>query len=293
MATISFIVLSLLTGINAQTSSFENTMFYSTAVTDIDLKRVTVEEAKDVPYAMFEKTGRKNARLRLSKAYFDYYREAPELNKKILIKLASLGILEKIPEKKKLGDPYSLLYKKNRSFNLETLAYVPVPYEKGIPVIRDFDKYNDWVLRDINVRRDGAKGKYFVDINSMRFVLNGRFFDTRLSMNTIFKGRYRLDLLIDDQTEDKKSPNFTLKMRSPSKLAKDVRGTFYFVFLPGEPYFLIYFTGKTEVNWTLYNFLPLALVRSEVLERIYTLLENIQYRALSVKKPTGSVAQLK
>jgi len=112
-------------------------------------------------------------------------------------------------------------------------------------------------------------------------------------MNTIFKGRYKLDLMIDDQTEDKKSPNFTLRMRSPSKLAKDVRGTFYFVVLPGEPYFLIYFTGKTEVNWTIYNFLPIALVRSEVLERIYTLLENIEYRASSVKRPTGSVAQLK
>jgi len=267
---------------------FEGTMFYSVPVKDVNLALVEVNEAKKNTDLLFEKTTKKKARIQLPKSYFEYYKNAPELNKKIIVKLASLGVLNNILTKKKMGEPYSLLYKKDHSFNVETLAYVPVNYERGINVIKDFAKYNEWVLKDINVRRNGEKGKYFVDIDSMAFVEKGKYFYTRVSMNTIFKGLYSLDLMIDDQTDNKSAPKLILKMRSASNITKAMSGDFYFVVIPGEPYFLIYFSGKSEVNWAIYNFLPLALLRSELLERVYTLLENINYRATSVKKPSGA-----
>ena len=287
MFIISLLTISL-SVCTAFQSRFENTMFYSTPVQGIDLKNIEVEELKTTSTNVFKKISKKKAKVQLSKPYFNYYKNTTELNKKIIIKMASLGILDNLSLKINRGEPYSMLYKKDRSFNLETLAYVPVKYDLGLSVVKDFAKYNEWALRHINVKRNGSSGKYFIDINSLLFMSKNKSFYTRVSMNTIFKGKYKMDLLIGDQTDDKISPTLTLKMKEPSKLAKAVEGIFYFIVVPGEPYFLIYFTGKTEVNWAIYNFLPESLVRGEVLERVYTLLENIEYRSTTIKKPIVS-----
>ncbi len=279
----------------ANSSIYEDTMFYSKPVNEIELKNIQIEENKSNNSVVFEKTSRKKAKLRLPKHYYDYYNKTTEQNKKIFVKLASLNIFEKVASKKKIGEPYSLLFKEDRSFNLETIAYIPVDYKKAQTVIKDFVKYQEWVLRDINVRRNGQKGKYFIDIKSMRFVQpikKGPYFRTNVSMNNILKGSYWLNLMIEDKSDNEKDPTLTLRMDKPSKLAKEVVGTFYFIVLPNETNFIIYFSGRTQVNWTIYNFLPLMLVKSEVLERIYTLLENIEYRTSSLKKPSGSSTKL-
>ena len=261
--------------------SFSDTPFYSVAVNDIDLSTIAIEQVQQDSIS-FEKKTDKDFSLKIGKDYKDYYNNSSEYNKKILAKLASLGVI-----KDPLGfktTPYSLVYKKDRSFHLETFAVIPLKYKEALPVIKDFGAYNNWVLKDINTKRNGEKGKYFVDILSLDYNSGKKIFDTRVQMNLLFSGTYKMDLFILDNLDDVKDPNFALKMGGSSPLTKSLKGTFYFI-VPSETqeYCIVYFVGKSEVNWTLYNFLPLAVIQSQVVERIFTFLENIQFRTETEK----------
>jgi len=271
--------------------SFKDTPFYSTPVEEIPLSEVTVTYGANTGI-LFEQKGKKEFLVTVGKDYKAYFGGSSDYNKKMLIKLASLGIM-KNPLSFNMKS-YSLIYKKNHSFNLETYAVVPIKYKDTMLVAKDFGSYGNWVLKDINVRRNGEKGKYFIDIMSLTYSPKDKWFDTRVKMNNIFSGNYMLYLLAIDDMDDANNPRFTLKMMNetndprfakimkvPSKrLAKDIYGTFYFI-VPsdGQPYCLSYFSGKAEVSWALYNFLPIAVLRTQVLERVETILENIQYRA--------------
>jgi hypothetical protein len=261
--------------------SFKDTPFYSVAVKDIDLSTFTVEQVESSGIG-FEKKGEKSFSLKVGKDYKTYYNNSSDYNKKMLIKLASLGVL-KDPLAYRTA-PYSLVYKKDQSFNLETFAVIPMRYNDALPVIKDFGAYSSWVLRDINTKRNGEKGKYFVDILSLDYKKDKSLFDTRVQMNLLFKGIYRMDLFVIDNLDDVKDPNFALKMGGSSPLTKSLKGTFYFI-VPSETqnFCLVYFVGKSEVNWTLYTFLPLAVIQSQVVERIFTFLENIQFRTETEK----------
>jgi hypothetical protein len=261
--------------------SFKDTPFYSVAVNDIDLSTSTVEEGANNGID-FEKKGEKSFYLNVGKDYKTYYDKSSDYNKKILAKLASLGVLKNPLEYKTA--PYSLVYKKDRSFNLETFAVIPMKYKDALPVIKDFGAYSSWVLKDINTKRNGEKGSYFVDILSLDYNKAKQIFDTRVQMNLLFKGVYRMDLFILDNLDDVKDPNFTLKMGGSSPLTKALKGTFYFI-VPSETqdFCVVYFVGRSEVNWTLYTFLPLAVIQSQVVERIFTFLENIQFRTEAEK----------
>lgn len=263
-------------------ASFDSTPFYSIPASDIILKDVEIN--KNQSENSFEKKSSKKFILNLTKEYSDIYDKLPEQGKKIVVKLASLNALSKSYRTKKVPEPYSLLYKKNRAFNLETLAIIPMDYKTALAVVRNYASYNDWALKNINIRRNGDKAKYFVDINELIYDAKNKLFDTRVKMNRIISGNYKLDLLILDSLDDESNPNFTLKMKAPSKLAKDVQGTFHFLVPKGADYFVIYFAGKTEVNWAIYNFLPIPIIRTEVLERVDTLLENIRYKVENSKK---------
>lgn len=199
-------------------------------------------------------------------------------------KLESLGVLKNPLEFKVQTKPYSEIYKKDRSFYLETFVVVPMNFKKSLPVVREFSTYNNWVLKDINTRRFGEKGSYFIDILSLDYLKRLNSFDVAVKMNKILSGHYRMQLAIIDELDKEKEPNFTLRMKSPSKLAKHVEGTFYFI-IPDDKkdYYIVYFKGWSTVNWTIYTFLPISLVRSELMERVQTLLENIQFKVENSK----------
>jgi hypothetical protein len=255
---------------------FEETPFYSVPVDDIDLSQIKIDyEPKSG--VLFEKKAKKEFALSIGKDYRPYFDNVSDYNKKVVAKLASLGIM-KDPMSFKTT-PYSLLYKKDHAYNLETFAVIPMRYKEALKVIKDFANYNNWVLKDVNVRRNGEKGKYFVDVLSLTYLPDKKWYDTRVKMNSLFTGNYRLDLLVIDNLDDVKNPNFELRMREPSRLAKDVHGVFYFI-VPTEdqPYCLLYFTGRSEVHWVIYKFLPLAVIQTQVMERIHTFLENIQFK---------------
>ena len=262
----------------------KDTPLYSVSVDDIDLSKISVNYDQTKKGVYFEKKSKKEFALTVGTNYKDYFDNANDHNKKVIAKLASLGIMGNPLSFKTTTAVYSLLYKKDRSFNLEAWVVIPMKFKESMSIVRDYASYESWVLKEINNRRYGEKGKYFVDIMSLSYVPDKKWFDTKVKMNLLFKGNYKMDLLVLDDLDDVKDPKFTLKMKEPSKLAKDVKGTFYFIVPSGdEPYYIVYFTGKTEVNWALYNFLPLALVQSEVVERVYTLLENIQYKVERTK----------
>lgn len=260
---------------------FKNTPFYSVAVSDIDLSAFTVEQGQKDGIG-FQKQTEKKFSLMVGKDYKDYYNNSSDYNKKILAKLASLGVIQNPLSYK--TTPYSLVYKKDRAFHLETFAVIPLKYKDALPVIKDFGSYRKWVLKDINTKRNGEKGKYFVDILSLDYKKDKKIFDTHVQMNLLFSGVYKMDLFILDNLDDAKDPNFALKMGGSSPLTKSLKGTFYFI-VPSDTqqYCIVYFVGKSEVNWTLYNFLPIAVIQSQVVERIFTFLENIQFRTETEK----------
>jgi hypothetical protein len=274
---------------SVELETFKASPFYSDPISKIKLSEFSVNADNTNNIPVFKKEGKKKYSLSLNTEQFKYYESLCEEEKKILIKISSLGIYNtKIDDKLQasyLPEQYSLIYKKDSSFNLETIAIIPMTYEGALPIISDYNSYNDWVLKDINKRRDGEKGGYFLDINSLRYFKiknkdkNKEYFATVVSLNTFFSGRYNMNLLISDETDKRPVPSFRLKMEKPSKLAKEVEGVFSFIVLPGFPYFVTCFTGHSKLNWTFYRLLPLRLVKSQVVERIYTLLENIQYKA--------------
>jgi hypothetical protein len=196
-----------------------------------------------------------------------------------------LGLFKEIRNSNYLSEQYTFLYKKGGGFNIATIAIVPRAYEDALSVVTDYASYNDWVLKDINVRRGGEKGKYFFDVNSLKYSTEKeqKFLALDVTMTKISKGNFNLKLLIQDSTTVRPVPSFSLKMNEPSGLAKSVEGTFRFIILPGVPYFIVYFTGRAEVSWIYYKFLPLSLIQSQFVERISTMLENIQFKAESVK----------
>lgn len=268
-----------------ESERFKNSPFYSDPLGEIELSELSIKADNPKKTPVFKKEGRKKYSLSFNSEQFKYYKSLSEEGKKILIKICSLGIYDLEVDDKIHGsyslEQYSLLYKKDSAFNLETIALIPMGYQTALPIIRDFKSYNDWVLKDINKRRDGEKGGYFLDINSLRYfkIKEQGYFATRITLNTFFSGTYRMNLVISDDTARADLPYFRLKMDKPSKLAKDVDGRFSFIVLPGFSYFVTYFTGRSQLNWTFYRLLPLRLVRSQVVDRIYTLLENIQYKA--------------
>ncbi|MCX6113417.1 MAG: hypothetical protein NTY22_09115 [Proteobacteria bacterium] len=280
------IFIASLAAVFSSENRFEDTPFYLVPTNEIKLTQFNIIENNSLKFPVFKKEKKKEFSLSINNEQLDYYKSLSDQDKGIFLKLASLGLFQDIRDKKYMGEQYSYLYKKNGAFNLETIIIVPLTYKEAIPIITDYASYNDWVLKDVNVRRNGEKGKYFVDINSLNYRKQDsqQLFDTRITLRSGIKGDYMLDLLILDSTNEKPIPSFTLKMKEPSKLAKNVEGTFKFIILPGSPYFVVFFTGKSELSWTLYRFLPLALVRSQVMERVSTMLENIQYKAEQFKQ---------
>lgn len=255
------------------------------AVDQVDLSLIKIESNNGSKHPRFEKGKTSKSTLFLNKSQQEYYDKLPDVDKKIVFKLVSLGLFKEIQNKNYLGERYTLLYKKTGTFNIETIAVVPMTYERALPVITDFASYNDWVIKDINIKRDGDKGKYFFDINSLKYFSekDKKFLELNVLMTKLAKGEFRIKLLIQDSTKLKPVPFFSLKMDGTSDLAKNVEGTFKFIILPDVPYFIIYFTGKAEVGWIYYKFLPMSLIQSQFIDRIYTMLENIQYKAESVK----------
>jgi hypothetical protein len=283
--------IASLTVASGTENRFEDTPFYSVAVSDMELGQVKVLEDNSLKFPVFSKVKRKEFTVSLNKEQIDYYNSLSEMDKKVLLKICSLGLFKEISNKKYIGQ-YSYIYKRDRSFNLETITIIPMTYKEAYSIITDYASYNNWVIKDINVKRDGGKGKYFVDIDSLNYVKtkDQQMFDTRVTLHLGVKGKYRLDLLILDSTNEKPVPSFTLRMKDASSLTKHLEGTFRFISLPGSPYVVTYFTGRSELSWVLYRFLPLALVRSQVQERIITLLENIQYKAENVTQSSGKKA---
>ena len=265
---------------------FEDTQFYTTPVNEIELKQFQTIQDDNLKFPVFKKTEKNEFSISMNKAQLNYYTSLSDTDKDVLIKLASLGIFKDMENKKYLGEQYSYVYKKNRAFNLETVVIIPLTYKEGLPIVTNYADYDNWVLKDVNIRRNGEKGKYFVDINSLNYIKQDdqQMFDARLTLRVGVSGNYRLGLQILDSTKETPVPSFTLKMKEPSKLAKDVEGTFKFIILPGAPYYVTYFTGRSELTWILYRFLPLSLVRSQVMERVTTILENIQYKAERTKQ---------
>jgi hypothetical protein len=280
---ITVVMLSLTSGygLNGQK---ETTPFYSTAVDEIELGQVHFKLDEGLKYPEFKKDSKNSFTVSLNKAHKDYYDKLSEFDKKVFVKLVSLGLFKEIKNKNYLSEQYTLLYKKSGGFNIETIAVIPKTYQDALPVITDYATYNDWVLKDINIRRDGEKGKYFFIINSLKYLKEKeqKFLELNVSMTKLTKGDFSLKLLIQDSTAVKPVPSFSLKMNEPSELAKNVEGTFSFIIPSDIPYFIIYFTGKAEVAWIYYKLLPLNLIRSQFVERIYTMLENIQYKTESV-----------
>jgi len=269
--------------------SLQDTPFYSIPVNDIDLSSCKVEMGQGSSID-FEKKGEKAFYLKIGEDYKNYYEHSSDYNKKILVKLASLGVLKDPLAFKTV--PYSLVYKKDHAFNLETFAVIPIKYKDALPVIKEFSVYNTWVLKNINTKRNGDKGKYFVDILSLDYDKQKRLFDTTVQMNLLYSGYYKMDLFVLDNLEDAQAPNFALKMGGSSPLTKSLIGTFHFIAPSGtQDYCLVYFVGRSEVNWTLYKFLPLAVIRSQVVERIFTFLENIQFRAETEKERLGKLSK--
>jgi hypothetical protein len=274
----------------AESERFKKSPFYSDPLEEIKLSEVNIKADNPNKTPVFKKEGIKKYSLSFDPEQLKYYESLSEEGKKILIKICSLGIYNIKVDNQLRGsyslEQYSLLYKKDSAFNLETIALIPMDYQTALPIIRDFKSYDDWVLKDINKRREGEKGGYFLDINSLRYfkIKEQGYFATTIALNTFFSGTYRMNLVISDETVNSDLPYFRLKMDKPSKLAKDVDGRFSFIILPGFPYFVTYFTGRSQLNWTFYRLLPLRLVRSQVVERIYTLLENIQYKAEKEKQ---------
>ncbi|MEI6093292.1 MAG: hypothetical protein WCQ47_06380 [bacterium] len=280
------IFISSLFGLFGSDSVFEPTQFYSTPTSDIKMSYFQTIEDNSLDIPVVKKNAKKDFSISMNREHLKYFKSLSATDQQIFIKISSLGIFDNIKEKKNLSAQYSMLYKKDGAFNLETVIIVPVNYQKASHLIRDYKDYNNWLLKDVNIRRNGEKGKYFVDIDSLNYLKDEKlqWFDTRITLRTGFRGNYRLDLLIFDQTQQETIPSFTLKMREASKLAKEIEGTFKFITLPGTQYFVTYFTGRAELTWALYRFLPLALVRTQVLERATTMLENIQYKAETIEQ---------
>jgi len=278
------VLLSLTPGYSFD-DQIELTPFYSVAVYDVNLSQVQVTVDEGLKYPKFKKEGKSRFTLSLNKAHQDYYNKISEFDKKVFVKLVSLGLFKEIKNKNYLSEQYVFLYKQGGGFNIGTVAIIPRTYEDALPVVTDYASYNDWVLKDINIRRGGEKGKYFFDINSLKYSTeNGqKFLVLDVTMTKLAKGNFSLKLLIQDSTATRPVPSFSLKMNEPSGLAKNVEGTFSFIILPDVPYFIIYFTGKAEVSWIYYKFLPLGLIRTQFGERIATMLENIQFKSESVK----------
>ncbi|MCX6111926.1 MAG: hypothetical protein NTY22_01395 [Proteobacteria bacterium] len=278
---ISAFILSL-TPANVFDDQTKITPFYSIAVDEVDLSQVKITVDEGLKYPQFKKENKRRFILSLNKADQDYYNKLSELDKKIFVKLVSLGLFKEIKNKNYLGNQYTLLYKKDAAFNIETVAIIPTDYGSALPVITDYASYNDWALKDINIRRDGEGGKYFFNVNSLKYFTEKE--QKAFELNVTMGKNFSLKLLLKDYTFLKPVPSFDLKMEEPSSLAKDVKGTFKFMMLPDTPYFIIYFTGKAEVSWIYYKFLPLNLIRGQFVERIYTMLENIQYKSESIKQ---------
>lgn len=187
---------------------------------------------------------------------------------------------------------YTHLYKKNKAFYIETIAIIPASYKNALPVITDYSTYNDWALDDVNIKRNGAKGKYFFDISSLKYFTEKEkiFFELNIAMNKLSKEKFGLKLQILDSTNISNAvPSFSLKMNDATKLSKNVEGVFSFVILEGVPYFVTFFTGKAELSWILYEFMPISLIREQFIERIYTILENIQYKTDSINDQHASL----
>ncbi len=271
-------------------NSFEEqralTPFYSIAVEDIDLAKLNITVDEKLKYPKFKKESKNKFSVLLNKAHFDYYNKLPDLDKKVFIKIVSLELFREIRNKNYLSEQYTLLYKRDEAFNIETVAIVPMTYEKALPVITDYNSYNDWILKDINIRREGEKGQYFFEVNSLRYFKEKeqQFLELKVSMTKFSKGSFTINLLIHDSTKAKPVPSVSLAMNGPSDLTKDLGGTLSFIALPGLPYFVTYFTGRAEVGWIYYKLIPLNLIQSQFVERICTVLENIQYKAELVKQ---------
>jgi len=223
MALLIFIVS--ITAIFGSENQFENTLFYSTPVNEISLVLVKTIEDNNLKLPVLKKEKKMEFSISLKKEQLAYYNSLLDQDKRIFLKLASLGLFQDLKDKKYLGEQYSYIYKKNGSFNIETVVIVPITYKEAMPIIIDYKSYNDWVLKDINARRDGEKGKYFVDINSLNYFKLGEqgIFDTRVTLRIGVNGDYKLDLLILDSTDKRPVPSFTLKMKEPSKLTKRLK----------------------------------------------------------------------
>jgi hypothetical protein len=248
--------------------------FRDTTVEKLELKalKFNVHDKKEITLSgkdnkLMLNTNRENKR------YFD---SLSSEDKKVFVKLADLGAFNE--DSSKMLNNYFLLKKEDGLFKLESFIKIPITFKKALPVIRDFKGYNNWALKGINTKRNGKKGKYIVDIISLGYVEKLKRFNLKIHLNMIFKGRYSLGLDVVDRLHEKTVPFFLLKITKPTKLAKNIRGFFKCLVLPGRKDFVIYFAGNAKLHWALYNFLPIRLLNSQLNERVITVLENISFR---------------
>ncbi|MBN1114122.1 MAG: hypothetical protein JXA66_02150 [Oligoflexia bacterium] len=213
--------------------------------------------------------------------YFDYFNRLSDRDKKIFVKLAATDLLK---DEVKLDEPPIIIYKKDGLFKIETYVHIPISFDKALPVFKGFEKYREWVLKGMNIRRTDSKGHYFVDINDMEYIPAKKRFRTKVYLRVVFGGNYKLDLCVLDELDSSPVPVLTLQACRSSKLVKEMKGEYRSFVLPGASYFVVYFSGYARVHWALYNFLPMALVKSQVGERVETILENIQYKVEDVKE---------
>jgi hypothetical protein len=213
-----------------------------------------------------------------------YFNKLTNEDKRVFTKIA----LAKGFSGRSLDDLYLEMYKEDGLFKMESFSVLPIKMKKALPVIREYKQYNYWALKDINIKRGGESGSYFVDIEELKYIPRGKYFHVKIKLNVVFTGFFKLDLLVFDHLTDPKIkdvPFVKLKLRKQSKLAKEIIGRFRFYELPGKDYMIVHFKGFTKVHWAIYQFLPIALLKSQVGERVQTVLENVSYKVDTLLYP--------
>lgn len=242
-------------------------------VDDIDLSKFSIKKTNICSITVDKNN------ISMDPSTLAYYNKLSTLDKKIYIRLARNGFLKKDAKKDK---PFIFVYKENGTFYMESLAHVDMSLKSALPVIKDFPEYHSWLLKDINTRRGGQGGEYFVEFQKMAYKkdLKGGFWDFRVKMNSIFGGYYTVAFRLEDKLNEGPVPSFSMILKEASNIAHTMNGHFRFLHLPcDDTFFVGYFYGDTELHWMLYDFLPVKVVNSQVGERIETMLENINYKA--------------
>lgn len=243
--------------------------FTNKTINQIYLNKIKVKKGNKI---RFEE---KKQELFLTDNYYNIYKNLKrDEEKKIFIKLSLLNLSK--------DNPYFFLIKDtDNTFYMESAIVVEKDYGKIKKVVKDFKSYENWLLENINVRRNKEDRKFFLTIEKFRYFHTPKMFLVDVDLRAFFNDSYKLRLNLEENLDLVYFPYFKVKIHKSTNITKDLAGVFYFIDIGGNT--IIYFIGFAKVYWGIYNFIPIGVARTEIKERVETLIENVEKRTNTIE----------